>query len=133
MRHFLSGLVVVLMFACTGQSADRQALQSVAIQRQQALRNKDLNLYLTLLSRDYQDKGRDFAAKKKELESNFALFDRIEYRSDGYTIVINGDRATISGSYGLEVVIGGKTLKFAGKETLRLKKEPGGWKIVAGL
>lgn len=133
MRAILSCLIVVLLIGCDGQSADRQALHSVAIQRQQALRNKDINLYLTLLSHQYLDKGQDFTAKKKELESNFVLFDRIDYRSDGFTIDIKGDRADISGAYGLKVVIRGKSLKLEGKETLRLKKEPGGWKIVAGL
>ncbi|WP_198134498.1 nuclear transport factor 2 family protein [Geotalea uraniireducens] len=123
----------MLMIGCDGQSADRQALHSVALQRQQALRNKDINLYLTLLSHDYLDKGQDFTAKKKELESNFALFDQIDYRSDGFTIDIKGNSADISGTYGLKVVIRGKTLKLEGKETLRLKKEFGGWKIVAGL
>jgi len=123
----------MLMIGCDGQSADRQALHSVALQRQQALRNKDINLYLTLLSHDYLDKGQDFTAKKKELESNFALFDQIDYRSDGFTIDIKGNSADISGTYGLKVVIRGKTLKLEGKETLRLKKESGGWKIVAGL
>ncbi|ABQ28150.1 hypothetical protein Gura_4006 [Geotalea uraniireducens Rf4] len=133
MRVILSCLIFMLMIGCDGQSADRQALHSVALQRQQALRNKDINLYLTLLSHDYLDKGQDFTAKKKELESNFALFDQIDYRSDGFTIDIKGNSADISGTYGLKVVIRGKTLKLEGKETLRLKKEFGGWKIVAGL
>lgn len=133
MRIILSCLIFMLMIGCDGQSADRQALHSVALQRQQALRNKDINLYLTLLSHDYLDKGQDFTAKKKELESNFALFDQIDYRSDGFTIDIKGGSADISGTYGLKVVIRGKTLKLEGKETLRLKKESGGWKIVAGL
>ena len=105
----------------------------MAVKRQQALLHKDVNLYLSIISRHYQDKGVDFTAKKKELESNFAVFDRIDYRSDGIAIDVTGGRATISGNYGLKVFIKGKELKLAGKEELRLVKESGGWKIVGGL
>jgi hypothetical protein len=118
---------------CSGSDADKQALKAVSLQRQQALRSKDINLYLSILSREYQDKNQDFAAKKKELEANFAAFDQIDYRSDGITIEIKGNQAIISGTYGLKVVIKGKVLKLEGKEEVRLKKERGGWKIVGGV
>jgi hypothetical protein len=133
MRSFLSCLAVVLILGCSGSDADKQALKAVSLQRQQALRSKDINLYLSILSREYQDKNQDFAAKKKELEANFAAFDQIDYRSDGITIEIKGNQAIISGTYGLKVVIKGKVLKLEGKEEVRLKKERGGWKIVGGV
>jgi uncharacterized protein DUF4440 len=133
MRSLLSCLAVVLILGCSGSNPDKQALKTVSLQRQQALRTKDINLYLSILSREYQDKNQDFAAKKKELEANFAAFDQIDYRSDNLTIEIKGNQASISGTYGLKVVIKGKVLKLEGKEEVRLRKERGGWKIVGGV
>ena len=133
MRLVFSCLFMLLVFGCNGSGKDREELQSIAVKRQQALLHKDIKLYLSIISRNYLDKGVEFAAKKKELEANFSAFDRIDYRSDGITVNISGSRATISGNYGLKVFVKGKELRLAGKEELRLEKEPGGWKITGGL
>lgn len=104
------------------------------IQRQQALHHKDISSYLSLISPDYRDKGQDLTAKKNELTANFASLERIEYRSDGYDILIDGNGATVSGTYRLKIVKKGQVLDLEGKESLRLRKEAGGgWLIVGGL
>lgn len=122
----------MLVWGCA--EGDRQAVQSVMMQRQQALRSKDIHIYLSLLSSRYQDNGQDLTAKTKEIADNFASFDRIEYRSDGYDIAIDGGAATVSGTYRLKVTKKGEVLELEGKEAIRLRKEPGrGWLIVGGL
>ncbi|GAB7025960.1 YybH family protein [Geotalea toluenoxydans] len=125
--------VVLLFSGCTGGDDDRQAIQTVMSQRQQAFRNKDINVYLSLISPHYQDQGQDLAAKKRELALNFASFEQVDYRSDGYKIEVNGKFATVSGTYRLKIVRKGQVLELAGKESLHLRKEGKGWLIVGGL
>ncbi|WP_243370090.1 nuclear transport factor 2 family protein [Geotalea sp. SG265] len=125
---------VLLVSGCVRGDDERQAIQAVMMQRQQALRSKDIDSYLSLISPHYLDKGQDLAAKKQELAANFASFDRIEYRSDGYDIVIDGSGAIVSGSYRLKIARKSQVLELEGKESIRLRKEPGrGWLIVGGL
>lgn len=124
---------MLMTFGCTGRDVDRQAIHTVMIQRQQAFRSKDVNMYLSLVSPRYQDKGQDLAAKKRELASNFASFQQIDYHSDGYKIEIDGKMATVSGNYRLKIVRKGQELALEGKDSLRLRKEGNSWLIVGGL
>lgn len=133
MRYFLLALLCLIAIGCTADNQDQQAIQAVMLQRQQALRSKDLDTYLRLISLNYQSKGQDFAAMKKELAANFAAFDSVDYRSDGYEITIAGDDATVAGGYGLRIVKGGQLLKVEGTEEIRLHKEQQVWRIVSGL
>ena len=133
MRRFsLLFLLLFLLSACSSKS-DRDAVLAVAVERQQALTSRDIHRYLPLLSPHYQDKGRDYAAKARELTDILTSFDRIDYRSLDRRVEVHGDRATVTGSYELRVVRQGKEMALAGKEELQLRKEGGKWKIVGGL
>lgn len=129
------GILFFLMLLIPGcaQEQEQAAVQAVLIQRQQALNAKDATLYLSLISSQYRDKGKDYTAKKQELASNFATYERINYRSDGFTIHIKGDKAIASGRYFLRVVMGGKELNLEGDENLLLQKQSGHWKFISGL
>lgn len=134
MRALRAWLLLLLLTAgCSLPNGDRAAVEAVAEKRSRALSGKDLNLYHSLLSRDYRDKGKDFAAKSAELAEEFRAFDRIAYRPLNRRVEVRRERATITGDYALKVAIRGKTLELAGREEIRLRKEPGGWKIVGGL
>ena len=126
-------LLVLVVAGCNGSTADREAIIAVAVKRQQALKNKDISLYSSLLSRDYQDKGKNFPAKKEELQATLNAFDRIDYRFSNPRVEIKGGRAILSGDFMLRITTKGKELNLEGKELLQLKKEPGGWKIIGGL
>jgi hypothetical protein len=133
MRLVVTLLVFLSLLPGCSNRLDRDAVMAVAIKRQQALTTKDINLYLTLLSPHYQDKGLDYAAKSRELKETLSSFDRIDYRSHDRRVEVKGDRATVTGSYGLRVMMRGKEVELEGKEELRLLKEAGEWKIVGGL
>lgn len=124
---------MLFIAGCVVDGNDQAAVEAVLIQRQQALCNKDLEAYLSILSRNYLDNNQNFADKRKELESNFALFDKLDYRSDGLEVRIMDRQATVSGHYGLKITIRGREMKLEGEEKLLLRKESGCWKIVAGL
>lgn len=132
MHRLVTSLLLLVLLGCS-DTADRKALESVAVKRQQALTTKDLGLYISLISPAYQDKGKDFTAKRQELAATLKAFDRIDYRSYDRRIEIRGETATIAGSYGLKVTTQGKSLELTGKEELHLQKGPDGWKIVGGL
>ncbi|HEY6007645.1 MAG TPA: nuclear transport factor 2 family protein [Geobacteraceae bacterium] len=125
--------LVLLSFGCTAAPADRKAVETVAVKRQQALSNKDLPLYLSLISPAYNDKGKDYAAKTRELAASFRSFERLDYRSLDRKIEVSGRLATISGTYRITIVRKGKELNLEGVERIRLAKEADGWKIVGGL
>lgn len=131
-RFFLLLFLLIFLSACSDTS-DRDAVLAVAVKRQQALTSRDIHLYLPLISPHYQDKGRDHAAKARELTDILASFDKIDYRSLDRRVEVQGDSATVTGSYELRVTGKGKDMELAGKEELRLRKEAGVWKIVGGL
>ncbi len=122
----------MLAGCCSGQR-ERAAVEAVDSARQEALNTRDINRYLQLLSRNYHDGKKDFAAEKRELEASFAAYGRISYRPMHRAITISGDTATISGEYLLKVTMHGRPLEFPGTENIRLKKEADGWRIVGGL
>ncbi len=124
---------MLFVFGCAADQKDHHAVEVVLMQRQQALCKKDLNRYRSLLSLDYLDKNQNYTLKTNELESNFAVFDKIDYRSDGYKIHIKDAQGTVSGHYRMKITIGHREMKMEGEENLLLRKESGGWKIVAGL
>lgn len=133
MRWGSIAFLCLIFVGCVSSERDQQAVRTVMLQRQQALRSKDLNGYLTLISPHYQSKGQDFAAKTKEIAANFASFDGIDYRSNGYDIAVTGNDATVSGTYLLKVVMGGQVVKLEGQESIHLHKEGQEWHIVSGL
>jgi len=133
-RHFPFWLLLVLALAgCSASSSERQAVEQVLNHRQQALDSKDISRYKTLLSRNYQDKGKDYAAKVAELAALFTTFERIEARFFDRRVELTRDSAVVAEQYALRVTRPGKSFTFAGKQSLTLRKEADGWKIVAGL
>jgi ketosteroid isomerase-like protein len=124
---------MLAVVSCSSGRPDQAAVEEVDAARQKALNARDINQYLSLMSRSYQDGGKDYPAKKQELETSFAAFERVSYRPLKRTITVQGNTATIAGDYMLKIALRGRTMEFPGKEEIRLKKEASGWKIVGGL
>jgi hypothetical protein len=85
------------------------------------------------VSQQYNDKGKGFTRLKESLEHNFRDFENISYEADPPAITINGSQAEAISNYRMKVRVRGKDLALNGSERLRLTKEPGGWKIIAGI
>ncbi len=130
---FLLIILLSLLLSGCSKGADRSAIERLLKERQQALTSRDSRLYLTLISRDYQDKGLNYQTKSVELQNTLAAFDSIEYRVTAQRIELRGNAATVTGDYDLKVISGGKSLKMSGKEELGLRREREGWRIVSGL
>jgi hypothetical protein len=131
-RHFLSFLLPILfLLAC--QVSEEEKIYQILNRRQEALQKRDLSLYLSCISKAYQDKEEDFNRLQKRIEGYFKTFDRISYSSWDRSVQIDGETATVVQQFNLEVEKGEKKNRYSGKEALFLKKEGKGWKITKGL
>lgn len=123
----------MVLLCLAGCSTERGAVEEVMKLREKALATADARLYTSLLSPSYRDKGKDFAAERAELEGMIRGFGPVSYRSLDRTVTVSGATATVAGRYALKVTFRGRPMELAGEETLHLRREAGGWKIVGGL
>jgi ketosteroid isomerase-like protein len=131
-RPILSFLLPILvLLAC--QTSEEEKIYQTLNRRQEALQKKDLSLYLSCISKAYQDQEEDFNRLQKRIEGYFKTFDRIAYSSWDRSVQIDGDTAFVIQPFHLEVEKGEKKNRYSGKEVLFLKKEGKGWKIIKGL
>jgi len=128
---FLVLVFFVLLLACqpSGEEQVRQTLD----QRGEAFKKKDLSLYLSCISEDYQDRTGNRDQLQKRMEAYFKDFDRIEFDAWDRSIQIEGETATVTQQFHLEVAKGEKSNRYSGKEAFLLRKEGKRWKIVKGL
>ena len=130
---FMLCAAVALMTACGPSQAEKEQIQRVMQTRAQALNTRSINLYLTVISPAYSDKGKDRVQLQDGLEAGFKIYDSVVYRADEQNVKIKGKQAEVTGTYRMKVVIRGKEMVLDGKEHLLLTKEADGWKIIAGL
>jgi len=131
-RHILSFLLPILfLLAC--QASEEEKIYQILNRRQEALQKRDLTLYLSCISKAYQDKEEDFNRLEKRIEGYFKTFDRITYSNWDRSVHMEGETATVIQQFHLEVEKGEKKNRYSGKEALLLKKEGKEWKIVRGL
>ncbi len=131
-RHFLSFLLLIF-FLLTCQVSEEEKIYQMLNRRQEALQKKDLSLYLSCISKSYQDKEEDFNRLEKRIEGYFKTFDQISYSSWDRSVQIDGERATATQQFYLEVERGDKKNRYSAKEALLLKKEGKDWRIIKGL
>jgi len=131
-RHFLSFLLPLLfLLAC--QVSQEEKIYQVLNRRQEALQKRDLSLYVSCISKAYQDKEEDFNGLEKRIGGYFKTFDRITYSNWDRSVQIDGETATVIQQFYLEVEKGEKKNRYSGKEAIFLKKEGKDWKIIKGL
>jgi ketosteroid isomerase-like protein len=131
-KQLLSFLLPVLfLLAC--QVSEEEKIYQMVNRRQEALQKKDLSLYLSCISRAYQDKEEDFSGLEKRIDGYFKTFDRIAYSSWDRSVEIEGNTATVIQQFYLETEKGEKKKSYSGKEALFFKKEGKEWKIIKGL
>lgn len=123
--------MLLLLLAC--QTPEEEKIRQALQQRQEALRSRDLPLYLSCISKTYHDKEEDFSRLQNRIAGYFRNFDRIEYQSSNVSIHREGETAVVTQEFHLEVEKLGKTKLYGGKEALFFRKEGREWKIVGGL
>ena len=132
-RPFLSFLFFIFLLLLACQISEEERIYQTLDRRQEALQKKDLSLYLSCISRAYQDKEEDFDRLQKRIEGYFKTFNRISYSNWDRSVQIDGEMATAIQQFQLEVEKGEKENRYWGKEALLLKKEGKQWRIIKGL
>ena len=133
MRRDLLSLLLAIFFLLACGTSDEERIQQLVNRRAEALDKKDLSLYISCISKSYQDKGEDFDRLRNRIGGYFETFDRIAYGSTDRSVQIEKEEATVIQQFYLEVEQGGKKRTHSGREALFLKKEAGEWKIIRGL
>jgi len=132
MRRFFSFLLIVLILqACT--SSEKEKIQHLLVLREEAFQKKNLALYLSCISKGYQDKDEDFEKLKNRVSGYFETFDQIDYSAWDRSIQIGGKNGTAIQQFRIEVEKKGKKNQYAEREVLHLHKQGGEWKIIEGL
>jgi hypothetical protein len=133
MRRDVLSFLLPLLFLLACQVSQEEKIYQILNRRQEALQKRDLSLYLSCISKAYQDKEEDFNGLKKRIEGYFKTFDRITYSNWDRSVQIDGETATVMQQFYLEVEKGEKKNRYSGKEGIFLKKEGMNWKIIKGL
>ncbi len=126
-------LLLILFFLLACATSEEEKVLQVLKRREEAFQKKDLTLYLSCISQDYQDKDEDFARLKRRMEGYFKTFDKIDYHSWDRTVAVEGENAIGVQQFNLEVEKEGRKQQFSGKESIFLRKEGNQWKIIRGL
>jgi hypothetical protein len=130
---FCAVTLAMLGTGCTSSDQERKDILQVLAIRTRALNSRDLRQYLSVVSPQYNDKGKNFARLEVELKNNFRDIEQISYLPETPEIHLTGTHAESVTSYRMKVLSQGKEIKLNGAEHLKLAKEPGGWKIIAGI
>jgi ketosteroid isomerase-like protein len=133
MRRPILSFLLPILFLLACQTSEEEKIYQTLNRRQEALQKRDLSLYLSCISKAYQDQEEDFNRLQKRIEGYFKTFDRIAYSSWDRSVQIDGDTAFVIQPFHLEVEKGEKKNRYSGKEVLFLKKEGKEWKIIKGL
>jgi ketosteroid isomerase-like protein len=133
-RPFLLFLLA-LFFLQACQISEEEKIRQIINRREEAFQKKNISLYLSCISKAYQDqdKDEDLSRLQSRIEGYFKTFDRIEYASWDRSIHIEGDQAMVAQQFYIEVEKDGKKNRYSGKEALFLKKEGREWKIIKSL
>lgn len=124
---------LLLASGCSTTDSSRNEISRILAIRSNALNSKDISTYLSVISPQYNDKGKNFSLLKESLNKNFRDFEHVAYEAEAPAITITGNSAGSSCDYRLKVTVHGREISLKGTEHLKLAKEHEGWKIIAGI
>lgn len=133
MRRNLLCLLFTFFFFLACQISEEEKINQILNRREEAFQKKDLSLYLSFISKDYQDKDEDYHRLQNRIGGYFKAFEQIQYSSWDRSIQIDGEKATVIQQFYLEVEKGEKKNRYSGKEALFFRKEGRKWMIIKGL
>jgi len=133
MKGRLLFLLLTIFFSLSCQVSEEERIYQVLNRREEALRKKALSLYLSCISKSYQDKEENFGRLQSRMDGYFNTFESITYSSWDRSVHFDGETARVIQQFYIEVEKGGKKNRYSGKEALLLRKEGKEWKIIQGL
>lgn len=130
-------LIVCITFSCgTGEkeNSEIQVTQLLA-NRRKGLQENNPSLYLSAVSRNYNDGIDTYDTLKKRCEEFLTQYSHLQIKIEKRTVYIDKDRATVVEEYRLTGFLpSGKKRAFHRQGVLRLEyNKTDGWKIVNGI
>lgn len=125
--------VLFFVSGCSTSAREQKEILQVLAVRADALNSRDVARCLSVVSRQYNYNGKDYRHLEESLKTDFSGISNLSYEPDRPRISVNGSRAESVTGYRMKVVSQEKEVKLNGTEHLTLAREPGGWKIVAGI
>lgn len=110
-----------------------QEIKNVLFLREEAIKSKDIDLYMECISIDYKDKTNTYISVRERMQKNFLAFENIDFSQFDQTIYQEDDMAMVVQDYELAFTLGGKRNNVRGKEKIFLIRRGREWKIVKGL
>lgn len=101
--------------------------------REQALENKDIDLYMSCISKNYNDNSDTYKTLKLKIEQLFSTYQKIDFSFSNRSIYIKNGSAKLVESYVMSVATSAGTDHIRGQECFTLIKEKNDWKIIKGL
>lgn len=123
--------LLIILLAC--QISEEESIHQTLNRREEAFQKKDISLYLSSISKAYQDGDENFDQLQEKIGRYFNTFDQIRYSNWDRTIRVEGDSAWVIQQFSLEVEKQGRGNRYSGKESIFLKKEGKRWRIIKGL
>lgn len=123
---------IVSLIACS--DIDKAGISQLMDARDQAISNRSISEYSSLISADYNDNGHNKIDIVARMVSLFDKFERAEMNSyDRQIRKLSDLQAQCDQSYTLKVFADGEWRKIVQREQLTLTKGSTGWKISSGL
>lgn len=125
-------LAIVSIVACS--DINKTEISQVMDARDQAISNRSIPEYSSLISATYNDNGRDKVDIVAQMVSLFDKFEHAEMNSyDRQIRQLSDVQAQCDQSYTLKVFADGDWRQIVQREQLTLTKSSAGWKISSGL
>ncbi|MDD2365078.1 MAG: hypothetical protein PHN84_02835 [Desulfuromonadaceae bacterium] len=133
LRFLILFVLLIVLSGCNTSDNDNGEILKLLATRTNALNSKDISRYISVISLNYSDKGKNFSQLKESISRNFSQYETLAYEADSPEITINGKRAESSCSYRLKLKTNGREITLNGVERLELIRETAGWRIIAGI
>lgn len=132
------GMILVIIVGCIGgavlwiyqRSSNEREIRDLLEHRALAFRQKDLPLYLSCFSPDYQSGSRTYDQLKADATQWFKNFATIQFSFQIVESQFRDDMAVIENTYTFTVTdADGESLQFSNREMLEIRRESQEWKI----
>ena len=133
MRAFLIFSIIPLFFIFSCTSQDKKDIISIINKREQALENKNVDLYKECIYENYSQTIKEKVLDKDKLLEKFkintAAFDKISVTHKDQEIFIEENKATVLQSTEVLLTINDESSNYKIREVITLINTEKGWKI----
>ncbi len=117
----------------SGRIEEDLEIEQTLLRREAALVKRDLETYMSLVSKNYDHKGESPGDIKNKVRRNFQVYDDLKFTSYDRRVWFFGDYATVEQRFTIEALRLGEPVSMSGRERFELENTGEGWKFLKGL